>query len=106
MVLAAAFPVLQLISWGDMLAHNQTFAGISAAFVYVLSGVHLAHIIPGLILIAWCIKDAGKLNTYAEGFILVLDARKLTRLKLATFYWHFLDAVWLVVILLFWLSAS
>ncbi len=93
--LGAAFVVLQYLGW-------QMLAGIgielttnpSGSFIYVISGVHAAHILGGLGALTLAMLHA---------FLLphkVTPARKL-RFELTLTYWHFVDFLWLYLLFFF-----
>ena len=91
-VLGVAFVLLQLAGWVELDA-----AGVplkinpSGDFVYALSGLHAAHVIGGVAILVVCLVMAFTRplrNT---------PARKL-RLELAMTYWHFVDVLWIYLI--------
>jgi cytochrome c oxidase subunit III len=100
MILGLAFLVLQYQGW-------QALAGIgvelttnpSGSFVYVISGVHAAHILGGVAVLALALLHA---------FVLphkVTPARQL-RFEMTLTYWHFVDFLWLYLLLFFTLAQS
>ena len=91
-LLGIAFLVLQYVGWQDLAA-----AGIplkinpSGDFVYAISWLHAAHVVGGL---------AALLVTLVLAFALRLrrtPARQL-RLELMMIYWHFVDVLWIYLI--------
>jgi cytochrome c oxidase subunit III len=76
----------------------------SGAFMYVLTGLHVAHIIIGLGAMSYIFADALKNAAYVDGFIQSLNPIKKARLQLVTRYWHFVDLLWLFLFGLFTLS--
>jgi cytochrome c oxidase subunit 3 len=69
----------------------------SGSFLYVLSGLHAAHILGGL---------AALLVALLHAFILpyeVTEKRKL-RFELTQIYWHFVDILWIYLIVFLWLQ--
>ncbi|MFC2175969.1 heme-copper oxidase subunit III [Bacteroidota bacterium] len=63
---------------------NDTF-NISASFLYILSGLHVAHLLGGLL---WLI--ALLLNTYKGKY----TVQNHLGIDLGSIYWHFLDVLW------------
>jgi len=63
---------------------NDTF-NISASFLYVLSGLHLLHLLGGLI---WLV--ALLLRTFSGKY----SAQNYLGIELGAIYWHFLDFLW------------
>lgn len=81
--LGIAFGVTQAFAWARLHAMG-IFLGTSphAAFFYILTGLHGAHVLGGL------------------GGIAYLLATGSPRVDLAAWYWHFLGAVWIYLLLL------
>lgn len=91
LVIAVAFMAAQAWTW---LAWHEAVAGIEGRRIaltglYVLSGVHLAHVLGGLV-------PLSMLVWYARGRS--WDERHRNHLRLTTLYWHFLDIVWIVLL--------
>jgi cytochrome c oxidase subunit 3 len=72
---------------------NDTF-NISASFLYLLSGLHIAHLAVGLVLLVILV---------AFSFLGRISKENVLPLELGSIYWHFLDILWiyLYVFLLF-----
>lgn len=68
---------------------NDTF-NISASFLYLLSGLHVLHLIGGFI---WLLVLIGK------SFSGKITAQNILPLELGSIYWHFLDILWLYLFL-------
>lgn len=87
-VLAIAFSVSQYYAWGELYAEGIVFSGsnLAGSFFYVLTGLHLAHVVGGIIsLIVVLIKSfRGKYNS--NNFLGV---------QVSIIYWHFLGALWI-----------
>lgn len=68
---------------------NDTF-NISGSFLYLLSGLHVLHLLGGLIwlLVLLGLTFAGKIS-----------AQNLLPLELGSIYWHFLDILWVYLFL-------
>ena len=92
-VLGCAFVWLQYEGWLQLAASGVPLKINPAGdFVYAISGLHAAHVIGGIAILAVCLILAYALplrNT---------PARKL-RLELAVTYWHFVDALWIYLII-------
>jgi cytochrome c oxidase subunit 3 len=91
-ILALAFIVMQYLGWLQLNAIGVDLKGNPAgSFVYVISGIHAAHVLGGLGAIAIAIMHAFSLKYK------VTAARKL-RFELTTNYWHFVDLLWVYLI--------
>lgn len=91
-ILGAAFIALQYQGW---LALTAMGVGLttnpSGSFVYVISGVHAAHIIGGLAVFIVAMVHAFALKHK------VTPVRKL-RFELTLIYWHFVDFLWIYLL--------
>jgi cytochrome c oxidase subunit 3 len=89
-VLGAIFLIGTGMEWDKLITHDHlTIAtNLFGTTFYSLVGLHASHVIIGLIMLLITLVFAltGKLNvTHAE------------RVKVLALYWHFVDAVWVVV---------
>lgn len=86
-VLGIIFLVLQYYAWGQLVDNKVFFVGNPAgSFVYVLSGLHGAHIIAGLIFL---------LIVFIMVFQDKIHSKKMLWIEICTTFWHFLDGLWL-----------
>jgi len=94
-ILGTTFIALQYVGWQQMAEMGVTLTGNpSGAFVIVISGVHVAHLIGGLI--ALCVA-------LLHAFVLKFNptpARKL-RFEITLIYWHFVDILWIYLLVFF-----
>lgn len=96
--LGIAFVALQYQAWLALEAIGVELTGNpSGSFVYVISGVHAAHILGGLAVLTIAMIHAFALPHK------VTEARKL-RFDLTLTYWHFVDILWIYLILFFTLQ--
>lgn len=90
LALGFAFCVTQFIGWKHLTENGIFLTGQTAdpagSYVYVLSGVHLLHIISGLIylIIVW-----------AKSLKNIYNSGNSMGVRHAGIYWHFLDALWI-----------
>lgn len=91
--LGACFVLAQAYGWNQI---NQTgisaASSPSAAFVYVLSGTMVALVIGTAVASIWIGFRA--LSSPSEG--------SATRLKITVYYWHYLDCLWIYLVVLFY----
>jgi cytochrome c oxidase subunit 3 len=96
--LGVIFILLQISGWLEMI---ETGAFISRdnsiGFVYLLTGLHLVHILAGVVYLSLLFRKAVKNRTYVDSFVYSVNPPNRLRLKLMTRYWHFVDVLWLVV---------
>jgi cytochrome c oxidase subunit 3 len=95
--------VMQMIAW-TMLIQNNIYLGSSttAAFLYVISFVHLVHVVAGIPFL-YLFYRAAKKRMVDPVTVLVYfsDPEKQLKLRLLTVYWHFLDFLWVYLVLFF-----
>ena len=97
-VLGITFMLLQVSGWLEMIDGNAFLArNNSVASIYILTGLHLLHIFGGLLYLSILLRKAIKNRTYVDSFVYSVNPPNRLRLKLMTRYWHFVDALWLVV---------
>jgi cytochrome c oxidase subunit 3 len=95
--LGLAFCALQYLGWKQLIADNVYFAfsNPSNSFVYVITGVHLAHVIGGLVfLIGIAIQSLKKqqnngINIYHS---------------MCNTYWHFIGILWIYLYFFLYLN--
>lgn len=92
--LGIGFVVLQYLGWMRLMELGIPLDGNpSGSFIYVISGTHAAHVLGGLA--AWFL-------TLRIAFLpfKFTEKRKL-HLELVNIYWHFVDALWVYLIIFF-----
>ena len=103
--LGITFCYLQYLGWVQMqkmgVFLNKSLAG---AFIYVISGLHVLHILGGIffLTIAWI--EAIRYRKYVDSFVYSVNPPNQLRLRLITYYWHFVDILWVFLFLLFVLN--
>lgn len=87
LVSGIAFCICQWYGWEALVANNIHFVGNpSESFFYVISGVHLAHMIGGLTFL---------LIVIVKTFQFKVHKKNLLTINLCATYWHFLGAAWI-----------
>ncbi|MDX1684659.1 MAG: cytochrome c oxidase subunit 3 [Saprospiraceae bacterium] len=103
LVLTTLFILMQIIAWRQLfdnqipLQHSTT-----ASFLYVVSGLHFLHVfagIPFLALFYW--KARKKLVEPVSVLVYFSDPDKRRTLNILTVYWHFLDVLWIYLVVFF-----
>lgn len=101
--LTILFLIFQIIAWQQMLAMNISIAGSNlGSYLYVISGIHFLHVIAGIPFLGYFIYDARRrLVEPASVLVYLSDPDKKRRLTVLSVYWHFLDGLWIFLILFF-----
>lgn len=96
LALGTLFIVLQTWGWRQMVLAGVRLEGNPAgSFVYIISGLHLLHILIGLIFLAIAFLEAARRRQYVESFVYSVNPPNQLKLRLITLYWHFVDALWI-----------
>jgi cytochrome c oxidase subunit 3 len=93
LVLGLAFVALQYIGFRTLWATGVHFEGSGAGqFLYVIFGLHALHVLGGIVaLIIMVVRQyLSKVRTY-----------NATPVEVVTTYWHFVDALWLYLLVFF-----
>jgi cytochrome c oxidase subunit 3 len=98
--LGTLFIVLQVLGWRELMlkgVYLQT--NPSGSFLFLLSGLHLLHILIGLVFLSIAFAEAMRRIPYVESFVYSVNPPNLLKIKLFTLYWHFVDLLWLYIFL-------
>ena len=93
LVLGIGFVTLQYYGWNALFNVGVDLkANVSGSFLYLITGLHAAHIIGGIAAILVAIVHAFTLP------FIVTEKRKV-RFQLVLQYWHFVDILWLYLLI-------
>lgn len=93
LLLGIVFLVLQWMGFSALWEQRVTFKGAGAGqFLYVIFGLHALHVVGGVVaLLVMVIKGiAGSTRVYSP-----------VPLEVASIYWHFVDLLWIYLVLFF-----
>ena len=102
--LSVVFMVLQTIAWWMLFQKNLRLDNSSTAvqYLYVISFAHLAHVLAGLpFLILFYLTAKKRMVDPVTVLVYFSDPQKRLKLRLLTIYWHFLDGLWIYLVLFF-----
>jgi cytochrome c oxidase subunit 3 len=105
--LSLIFLVAQVFAWQSLFRQNVFIdSDNSAGYLYVISGLHFLHVIAGLpFLGAFLWKAYKKMVDPVSVLVYFSDPEKRLKLRLLTIYWHFLDGLWVYLVLFFYINA-
>lgn len=90
--IGAAFPILKMIEWvPKVLAGLTPGENLFFMFYYVMTGLHLFHVLLGLVIMGFVMAELRKSSKPDMGFI-----------ETGGVYWHMVDLLWLVIFALFY----
>ena len=103
MWLSVLFMVMQSVAWWWLFHNNIGLnASTTTGFLYVISFVHLAHVVAGLPFLYQFYQTAKKrMVDPVTVLVYFSDPEKRLKLRLLTLYWHFLDGLWIYLVLFF-----
>ncbi|MEY4134642.1 MAG: cytochrome c oxidase subunit 3 [Saprospiraceae bacterium] len=105
--LSLIFLFAQVFAWQSLFQQNVFIdTDNSAGYLYVISGLHFLHVIAGLPFLGiflW--KAYKKMVDPVSVLVYFSDPEKRLKLRLLTIYWHFLDGLWIYLVLFFYINA-
>ena len=104
--LGVLFMVFQVLGWKQLTDKGINFTGIpSGSFLYVLSGIHVLHLLGAMTFAAILLVELRKTQQdVVRRLVWSTNPYEKLRIRLFTVYWQFMDAVWLILFLLFVIS--
>ena len=100
LVLTIGFLASQIVAY-IQLQEQELFASNStmSAYMYLIAGVHFAHVVAGIPFLAlFLITAQKKMKTPITVLLYFADPEKKRKLDLLNIYWHFLDGLWIFLI--------
>ena len=93
-LLGAGFLAGQVIAWRQ-LAERGIFLATnpSSSFFYLLTGAHAVHLFGGLLALLYIVWEAWRYR---------LGPAKRSLVEVTAIYWHFMDGLWIYILLLLW----
>ncbi|MGL4630751.1 MAG: cytochrome c oxidase subunit 3 [Leadbetterella sp.] len=102
-----SFIISQYWVWNELFFQNKRLSNdTSAAFIYLLTGLHLFHVMGGFVALFISTVKAFRMGSYVESFIFSVNPPNQLNLKLISIYWHFLDLLWWLILLFLWYHAA
>jgi len=94
LLLGVVFIICQFNAWGELVDQKVFFAGKSSSgsgsYLYALTGLHLAHLVFGIVAL---------LVVFVKSLGLKYNSENLLGVRLCAIFWHFLDALWIYLFL-------
>ena len=88
LLLGVVFGYLQVEAWVSLYQSGAFLVNNNAAIsiIYIVSGIHLLHILAGLLLI---------LSTLLGAYGKIATERLQFRMEVSSIFWHFIDVLWI-----------
>ncbi len=103
LVLTVFFLIAQIMAWRQLTSLNVHLTTSNlASYLYVISGLHFVHVVAGIPFLSNFIWVAHKrLKEPVSVLIYFSDPDKKRKLSLLNTYWHFLDILWIYLVVFF-----
>ncbi|EKB49774.1 cytochrome c oxidase subunit 3 [Cecembia lonarensis] len=104
--LGLIFTLLQFLGWKELTLIGVDFRGLpSGSFLYVLSGIHIFHLLGAMVFaIIMVVKYKRTEKDDIKHLVLLTNPYEKMKIQLFTTYWHFMDAIWLLLFMTFVLT--
>lgn len=104
--LSVLFMLMQSVAWYWLFQNNVLLkSSTTTAYLYLISFVHLAHVAGGLPFLILFYRTAKKrMVDPVTVLVYFSDPEKRLKLRLLTIYWHFLDGLWIYLVVFFGLN--
>jgi nitric oxide reductase NorE protein len=86
------FVLIKAYEWHQEISHGFTVSNEFFSFYFVLTGVHLAHVILGLLILGVVVRE-----------LRAPDKRRATIVEQGALYWHMVDVLWVVIFAILYL---
>ena len=88
-LLGVLFFIIQIYAWYVLVNQMGIYfsnPNASQSFIYVFTGMHLLHILAGLLLLG---------NTLWGSYRNIPQVKNLFRMQMSSIFWHFVDIIWI-----------
>lgn len=104
--LGIAFTVFQIMGWSELMRNGIKLSNnVAGAYLYVISGLHLAHLAIGVgMLAAFSLAALDKSNDAVKMLLFESNPFSKMKIELLCTYWHFVDGLWVYLYLFFLLN--
>lgn len=93
LICGGLFPVLKAFEWiPEIRAGHTPGESLFFMYYYVVAGMHLCHVVLGLVILAFVAHNLHQAREANVGFV-----------ETGATYWHMVDVLWLIVFALFYL---
>jgi len=96
-VFGFAFMFGQWMAWEDMVKEGLFFSGgnVATSFFFVITGIHAAHLIGGVIYLIYISISSFKSNVHSKNML---------NMEMCTTFWHFLGGLWIYLYIFLFLN--
>jgi cytochrome c oxidase subunit III len=104
--LSILFMLAQCVAWWQLLEMNHGITSSNTAgYVWAISILHLLHVLGGIpFLAAFFYVAVKRMKEPVSVLVYFSDPLKRLKLKLLTKYWHYLDILWIYLVVFFYIN--
>lgn len=106
LLLSISFMMAQCFAWWQMIQVNNDIKSSNiASYIWAISILHFIHVIGGIPFLGVFYYNAvQRMKEPVSVLVYFSDPLKKLKLKLLTLYWHFLDVLWIYLVLFFYVN--
>jgi cytochrome c oxidase subunit III len=103
MLLGISFVLVQVVSWFEISRSGISFNGLAAGtYIYLISALHAIHLLGGFIFLSYLyFKTYHAASDPIRMLLFIRNPYIRQQIKLLNIYWHFMDAMWVFLFLVF-----
>ncbi|WP_317164783.1 cytochrome c oxidase subunit 3 [Hymenobacter ginkgonis] len=103
LLLGSVFGGLQVLGWRELVQHGVLFTGSpSGTYVYFISALHVVHVLAGMLyLLAQLLRVLHASRDSVRTLVFIRNPYHRRQLQVLGTYWHFIDALWVVLFAVF-----
>lgn len=100
--LGLAFTAFQIMGWIELINQGVSLKNIAGAHLYIITGLHILHLLVGVVLLAVSAYHAFEMKTDpVKQLLFETDPMTKERFNMLAIYWHFVDGLWVYLYLFF-----
>ena len=101
--LTLLFLLAQILAWKQMISDDVLINhSTMASYMYLISGLHLVHVVAGIpFLVVFIVIAYREMKSPMSVLLYFSDPAKKRKLDALNIYWHFLDGLWVYLVVFF-----
>ncbi|GAA4386978.1 cytochrome c oxidase subunit 3 [Hymenobacter koreensis] len=103
LLLGSIFSGLQMLGWRELVNQGIFFTGEpSGTYVYLISALHIVHLLGGMLFVlVLLLRSLHASRDGVRSLVFIRNPYRRLQLRLLGTYWHFIDALWVAMFMLF-----
>ncbi|MFD1470133.1 heme-copper oxidase subunit III [Hymenobacter caeli] len=98
LLLGAVFAGLQALGWHELQQYAPFRGKASGTYIYLISALHVAHLLGGMLyLLALALRVLHADRDAVRQLVFIRNPYHLRQLRALGTYWHFVDALWVLL---------